>query len=497
MDRNGLGEGSFDTSADLFDSSISNPPTPTLSHPPSQSSQTLKRIPKGARAQASSLLTRLIRDVLSNVNDLRPWVRLLNFSHSCFACPARGGRSRNLTTLVIRQIAAFDEGRQQSAGPATRSSGRRRQSDGDEKVANRASAKLEEGDIKGALRLLASNDALAPQSKETYDSLLALHPPCPVDRRLPPQVSACPPISVLPTEVSRAIRSFPSGSAGGPDGLRPQYLKDLLATGIGSGGTDALLGAITDFVNMLLEGRVPVSVCPILFGGSLIAISKKSGGIRPIAIGYLWRRLAGKVACHRVSEQAAALLAPRQLGFGVPGGCESAVHVARRFVENIQPDQVLLKVDFKNAFNSIRRDSILEAVSKFTPALFPFVSSAYTQGSELVMGSFTVSSEEGAQQGDPLGPLLFCLVVHDLISSLESELVLGYLDDITLGGNANTVIRDFERLESQAAGLGLSLNRSKCEISGLTATTRVQFSSHDILLRRFLSMRSVCLVRLL
>ena len=221
--------------------------------------------------------------------------------------------------------------------------------------------KLEEGNIKGALRFLAFSDALAPPSKETYDSLLALHPPCPTDRRIPPPVAACPPISVLPPEVSHAIRTFPSGSAGGPDGLRPQHLKDLLATGIDSGGTDALLEAITDFINMLLEGRVPVSVCPILFGGSLIAISKKSGGIRPTAIGYLWRRLAGKVACHRVSEQAVALLAPRQLGFGVPGGCEGAVHVARRFVENMQPDQVLLKVYFKNAFNSIRRDPILDA----------------------------------------------------------------------------------------------------------------------------------------
>ena len=188
------------------------------------------------------------------------------------------------------------------------------------------------------------------------------------------------------------------------------------------------------------------------------------------------------MACHRVSEQAAALLAPRQLGFGVPGGCEGAVHVARRFVENMQPDHVLLKVDFKNAFNTIRRDSILEAVSKFFPSLLPFVSSAYDDSSELLMGQFKVSSEEGAQQGDPLGPLLFCLAMHELVSSLGSELVLGYLDDITLGGGTDTVIRDFLQLESKAADLGLSLNRSKCELICLISAARRQFSSRDIVL---------------
>ena len=80
---------------------------------------------------------------------------------------------------------------------------------------------------------------------------------------------------------------------------------------------------------------------------------KKGGGVRPIAVGYVWRRVAGKVACRRVSESAAALLGPRQLGFGVQGGCEGAVHTARRFVENMQPGQVLLKIDFMNVFNTI------------------------------------------------------------------------------------------------------------------------------------------------
>ena len=37
-------------------------------------------------------------------------------------------------------------------------------------------------------------------------------------------------------EVSQAIRSFPRGSAGGPDGLRPQHLVDMTSMSAGGGG---------------------------------------------------------------------------------------------------------------------------------------------------------------------------------------------------------------------------------------------------------------------
>ena len=36
------------------------------------------------------------------------------------------------------------------------------------------------------------------------------------------------PIQVSEDQVAKAILSFPCGSAGGPDGLRPQHLKDII-----------------------------------------------------------------------------------------------------------------------------------------------------------------------------------------------------------------------------------------------------------------------------
>ena len=46
---------------------------------------------------------------------------------------------------------------------------------------------------------------------------------------------------------------------------------------------------------------------------------------------------------------------PHQLGIGTPGGCEAAVHSARRYLEALPEDHTLVKLDFSNAFNSIYR----------------------------------------------------------------------------------------------------------------------------------------------
>ena len=54
------------------------------------------------------------------------------------------------------------------------------------------------------------------------------------------------------------------------------------------------LDVLTDFVNHLSAGLVPLEMQPFLAGAYLIGLSKKDGGIRLIAIGDVYRRLTGK-----------------------------------------------------------------------------------------------------------------------------------------------------------------------------------------------------------
>ena len=76
-------------------------------------------------------------------------------------------------------------------------------------------------------------------------------------------------------------------------GFRPGHLKDLISC---QEISDRLLDALTDFVNLMLSGCCPVQVQPVFFGGRLIALAKRDGGIRPIAVGMVWRRLVAKCA---------------------------------------------------------------------------------------------------------------------------------------------------------------------------------------------------------
>ncbi len=171
-------------------------------------------------------------------------------------------------------------------------------------------------------------------------------------------------------------------------------------------------------------------------------------------MGCTLRRLAAKVAGTKAAEELGDLLAPRQLGYGVRRGAEAAVHATRLYLSDISSDKAVLKLDFRNAFNSIRRDKVLEAVLEHAPGLYPFVHSAYTLPSSLFWGDETIQSAEGVQQGDPLGPLPFCLGIHRMCTQLESELFLFYLDDGTLGGSVDDLKHNLEVVEREGAEIG-------------------------------------------
>ena len=181
-------------------------------------------------------------------------------------------------------------------------------------------------------------------------------------------------------------------------------------------------------------------------------------------MGYLWRRLSSKCANAFAVNKVVSYLSPRQVGVGVRGGCEAAIHATRRFVSTMPQEHVCVKLDFSNAFNSIYRDCLLSCLDELIPEISPFCHLAYAGTSTLQFGEFQIFSQVGAQQGDPLGPLLFCLPLQKVLNNLSSPLVLSYLDDVTLAGPADFVSIDIRNLERECNSIGLRLNESKFEL---------------------------------
>src|SRR6218665_1806938 len=55
------------------------------------------------------------------------------------------------------------------------------------------------------------------------------------------------------------------------------------------------------------------------------------------------------------------------------------------------------------------------------------------------------------------------LPLQPVLHSLTSDLRMGYLDDLSLGGSPDIVAKDIETLASLNSSLGLNLNLNKCE----------------------------------
>ncbi|GAV01566.1 hypothetical protein RvY_12257 [Ramazzottius varieornatus] len=447
-----------------------------------QSTRTLRRITRGARPAAAVALFNVVKDC-TRKNDTETWCKLLGFASVALKQSDKSSKGKeNLISLVKDNIL-----RPATAQSPTINKGKpSKPADEDAALRKRVEGKVNEGNIGGAVRTLVSEDSIAPRTAEVLEAPRLKHPPEQDVTSFSPEPEsdvAVPP--VLPHEISQAIISFPNGSGGGPDGLRPPHLKDL-TNGLTDVASNELTEALAGLMTIMLSGKVPADICPFLYGASLTALKKKDGGIRPIAVGSTLRRIAGKIVSKRVMLSMGELLRPEQVGYGTRGGAEAAVHAARLFVSSNTNDcQVLLKLDFKNAFNTVYRERLLSEVRETLPDYYASAHQLYRHPSNLFFGEKLLSSARCVQQGDPLGPLFFCHVTRKLSKSLVSPFNCWYLDDATIGGDTASVLEDFETVKDQCASLGLELNLSKCECFVFGGVKRYQ-------LKTKICVRSIC-----
>ena len=83
------------------------------------------------------------------------------------------------------------------------------------------------------------------------------------------------------------------------------------------------------FCTSLANGRVPQDLAHLFVGARLIALKKPAGGVRPIAIGEMLRRLAGKTILRKTKDGIRGVLEPFQVGVGVSKATELVVHALR------------------------------------------------------------------------------------------------------------------------------------------------------------------------
>ncbi len=159
------------------------------------------------------------------------------------------------------------------------------------------------------------------------------------------------------------------------------------------------------------------------------------------------------------------------MGVAQRAGTERISHLVRSKFNKIRlgDDLLILKVDFRNAFNGVSRDAMLALTRKYFPRLFRWVEWCYANTYILTFDAWEILSCEGVQQGDPLGPLLFSLVLQEVVKKIHDsiptlKLNKWYLDDGVIIGTKAELQAVLKILSEEGPKLGLILNPKKCEI---------------------------------
>ena len=279
----------------------------------------------------------------------------------------------------------------------------------------------------------------------------------------PTATSEAPPLqATLPTLIS-TLRGASRGSSPGCDGWRFEHFRLLL-------DDEDLLSDFLKICNLFLDGSIPAIAATAFSGARLIALKKNKEDVRPIAVGSVFRRTVAKLACRQLKDRMSRYFAPFQFGVATPGGSEQMIHLFQ-LIATQHPDWIILKTDAKNAFNSVNRQTFLNLVAQDFPSLSAFVNACYVKSPTLSWlcpdGIRRISSAEGVQQGDPLGPFLFSLALHPSIlkaqSVIGSGFVASYLDDAVLAGPRDDVVKAFKVLEQSMSDTGLRIRSDKCE----------------------------------
>eukprot|EP00873_Tetraselmis_striata_P018186 jgi/Tetstr1/438450/TSEL_027006.t1 len=317
--------------------------------------------------------------------------------------PSRGGR-RRLQALAWRfrafaerrmteLVRSWDDARTEAfyAGHA-----RQRRTDADlfaallVGTADTVVALVEDGELSRAAGRLSSKGMGDLSDPAILAQLRDKHPP-----RTHPIPDAAYDIPVdeaaLTVDMRVPYQQLKQHVAAGPSGMRNEYLRCLVGEYAPASGP-AAVRAMSEVASMYLQGRLPGWFNRLFASARLVAPVKKLGegrapDVRPVAVGEAERRAAERAVVDNMKEAYVSVLAPSQLGVGIPAGDSVLIHGVRLIAEKLGPP-------------SLSTDSYLVVDDRSAP----------------------LRSEDGVQQGAPLATTSFCVAIHPEVQQCDTTL---------------------------------------------------------------------------
>ena len=195
----------------------------------------------------------------------------------------------------------------------------------------------------------------------------------------------------------------------------------------------------------------------------------KNPGLRPIGVGEVLRRIAGKVIMNVIKGDIQEAAGSIQVCAGQPGGCEAAIHAMRSIYEDTETDAVLL-IDAANAFNAINRKAMLENIRRLCPIAYVYAYNCYAAQARLfVIGGKEIASKEGTTQGDPPSMAFYAIGLTPMLSKISETRHattnrakhVAYADDLTGGGKLDSLRSWFDNIVDNGPMYGYDAEPTK------------------------------------
>ena len=278
---------------------------------------------------------------------------------------------------------------------------------------------------------------------------------------------------VLASDMERALMAswahVPRGSGPGPMGDRYEHW-------IPMGGSEDSGQATARMLSQAATGEVPAAACDLLFAAKLAGLAKISGGTRVVASGGVPRRLLAKAACSVRGAEIQQAVGSAQFGVGVSAGAEALQKVVTAAAEEL-PDFVFASIDVKSAFRRCRRRELFRALRRRCPDLELLARTMYDRPGQHVLrgdgeASDVVRQVLGLDEGCPLSPAFFAILLADPLSAFRRELqamharadAVAYLDDIYFWVPRDRLEQAMQLARLAVNSIGLELNVAKTKL---------------------------------
>ena len=282
-------------------------------------------------------------------------------------------------------------------------------------------------------------------------------------------------------EINRTVKKLKNRKAAGLDGMKPEWYKILV-------GSEIVEEALERGYGRVLEtGEVPES----WKGSRTVMIPKKNkpmaADLRPIAMTDLSYKIMMSVLRQKleVHIEENGLKRDEQVGFTEGGNILDCLFVLQECVGEIykrKEEMVVVAVDFRKAFDSIRREGILEIMKELRIAgevveIFRKVYGEDRTRIEIRDGmNVDLGVESGIRQGCTASTVIFKLITFKIIEALRRELqgirvgedrirCLFYADDgLLMTRSVEEAERGIRELRRVVGIYGLEMNIRKSEV---------------------------------